>query len=91
MKTNSKFIFFLILFGSLATGILSCLLAYKLGSASLQAVKSPEENPAQKLALKNLSSANSAQNFKVMKEKDILVKVYNSVYTQKQVNKEKKK
>lgn len=68
----------MILLGSLSTGIVSCLVAYNLASSSLQSVKSPEENPAQKLSIKN-----SSNGFKIMKEKDILVQVYNYVYTQK--------
>lgn len=89
MKTNPKFVLIVILLGSLITGILSSVLFYNLGSQSLAAVKSPEENPAQKLAKNNLTSTQSAQGFKIIKEKDILVTVYNYVYAQKQASKKK--
>jgi hypothetical protein len=91
MKINSTFMIFgLIIFGTVGAGITTAILAYKFASESLKAVQFPEENPAQKLALKNSSPQKSSQGFQILNEKDILVKVYDYVYSQKEASKNKK-
>lgn len=87
MKINSTSLtFMLIILGSLGAGITTTILAYKFGSESLETVQFPEENPAQKLAIKN--SAN--QGFQIINEKKILVQVYDYVHAQKEASKNKK-
>lgn len=91
MKINSTpMIFGMILSITLGTGILSAIVAYKFGTLSLEAVESPAENPTQKLAIKNVATKKSEKSFQLMKEKDILVNVYDYVHNQKEANKKQK-
>lgn len=80
------FTIFCVIFGSVAAGIVTAFLAYTLGRQSLSAVTTPSENPTQKI-VKGENQRATNQEFKIMKEKEILVRVYDFVHKQKQENK----
>lgn len=89
MKKNNtnSLILILILISGFGVGILSCIIAYQFGEQALSVVKSPEENPAQKIAKQNKTKKTEKDGFKIINEKDILVQVYDSVYAQQQARK----
>jgi hypothetical protein len=90
MKIKSSFLILVPIFlGSLGAGAAAGFLAYKFGSQSLEAIKSPPQSPAQKLPLDNPSAQKSSQGFQIISEKDILVKVYDYVHAQKEARKNK--
>ena len=78
----------IMIFGSIGSGIAVAIFTYNLGKDSLSAVTSPPENPSQKIFKTKKSKSNQKQ-FKLVSEREILVKVYDSVYQQKQANKAK--
>lgn len=91
MKINSTLLLSIFIFLA-ASGVVSAsaIISYKFGTKSLEVVKSPLENPAQKLTNKDSSSSESNQGFQIIEEKKILVEVYDYVFHQKKANKEKK-
>ncbi len=72
--------FFLVIFGSIAAGIATAFVSYKLGRESLATVTTPSENPSQKIAKEESNN----QDFRIIDEREILVRVYDFVYKQKQ-------
>ncbi len=72
---------FLVIVGSIASGIATAFLSYKLGRQSLSAVTTPPENPTKKIVKEE--GGKTAQEFKIISEREILVKVYDFVYEQK--------
>jgi hypothetical protein len=89
MKINSTVtLFSVILLTSLVAGSAAGYVAYIFGAKSLAGVRTPEENPTQKLVKSDNSQ--TKQGFQILPEKNILVKVYDYVHTQKQANKAKK-
>ena len=92
MKSYSTIIIFLlILLGSIGAGSATGFYAYKFGTQSLESINSPEVNPSQKLANNNQLSSQKSTNLQFISEKDILVRVYDHVYYQKQATQEKQK
>ena len=76
----------IVLFSSLSIGIGTGLLSFYLGRESLKGVTSPEENPTQKIN-PNLGNNGERQNFQLMSEKTVLVKVYDYVQTAREESK----
>lgn len=77
---------FFVLISSLSIGIGTGYLAFYLGTESLTGVTSPEENPTQKI---NTTTENSGenQNFTLMSEQKILVKVYDHIHKAREESK----
>ena len=78
----------IMIFGSIGSGIAVAIFTYNLGKASLSGVTSPPENPSQKIFKTKKNKFNQKQ-FKLISEREILVKVYDFVYQQKEANKAK--
>ena len=92
MKSYSKIIIFLlILLGSVGAGSATGFYVYKFGTQSLESINSPEVNPTEKLANNNQLSSQKSTSVQFISEKDILVRVYDHVYYQKQATQEKQK
>jgi hypothetical protein len=72
--------FVLVIFGSIASGIVTVVVAYQLGRQSLSTVTTPSENPSQKI----IKEEGVKKDFTIIDEKEILVKVYDFVQKQKQ-------
>ncbi len=91
MKINSTVtVFSFILLASLVTVGGTGYVAYIFGSKSLAGVRTPEENPTQKLTNVHNSQTQPTQGFQIVPEKTILVKVYDYIHAQKQASKAKK-
>lgn len=69
----------LVLISSLSIGIGVGYLSFYLGTESLMGVTSPEENPTQKVNNKS-ENGEQRQNFTLMSEQKILVKVYDHIH-----------
>jgi hypothetical protein len=90
MNKNSTFMVLgFILASSLTAGAATGYIAYRFGSEALTGVKSPQENPTQKLTKSKNVSSQKSQSFQIIPEKDILVQVYDYVYAQKEASKTK--
>ncbi len=76
---------FLVILGSIGSGIAAAFLFYKLGRQSLSTVTTPSENPTQKI--KQGKSETTNREFKIIEEREILVRVYDFVHQQKEENK----
>ncbi len=84
---NSTVIAFLVIIvGSISAGISTGAIALYLGNESLNGVRSPKENPSQKLVKNNEDSGNQ-QEFTLMNERDILVKIYDLKHAHREKNK----
>lgn len=75
----------LVILGSIVSGIATAIIAYQLGRQSLSTVTTPADNPSKKMVQDKPQK--TLQEFKIINEKEILVKVYDFVYQQKQENK----
>ncbi len=79
----------LVLLGSLGLGLGTGYFTFTLGSESLKGVKSPADNPSQKITDKQLDLSKK-QEFKLIEEKTILVNVYDDIHGQREISKKKK-
>lgn len=76
---------FVVILGSIPVGLVSAIIAYRLGQKSLSTVTTPADNPTKKIVQGKPQT--TSQEFKIINEKEILVKVYDFVYQQKQESK----
>ena len=79
----------LVLLGSIGLGIGTGLFAHKLGSESLTGVKSPSENPSQKIKEvdNQKSDLSKKKDFKIIEEKRMIITVYDYVQQQRNLAK----
>ncbi len=84
----------LVLLSSLGLGLATGFFAHKMGSESLKGVKSPTENPSQKIADSKIDQEvdlSTKKDFEIIPEKKIIVNVYDYVTEQRELSKGKKK
>lgn len=81
--------FILIIISSLGAGVATGFFSYTMGKDSLMGVATPHDNPTQKLQ-KPLNFENIQEDFTIIPEQTILVKVYDSIHQQKQILVEKR-
>ncbi|MBF2058553.1 MAG: hypothetical protein IGQ45_15395 [Cyanobacterium sp. T60_A2020_053] len=82
--------FILVIISSIGAGITTGFFSYTMGKDSLSGVATPNDNPTQKLQ-KPLNFDNLQEEFKIIPEQQVLVKVYDSIHQQKQILAEKRK
>ncbi|MGI0482813.1 hypothetical protein ACN4EE_18755 [Geminocystis sp. CENA526] len=75
-----------VLIGSLSIGLGTGYLTFYLGTESLMGVTSPEENPTQKINGKTENNG-EIQNFTLMSEQKMLVKVYDHIHKAREESK----
>ncbi len=83
----------LVLLSSIGLGLGMGWFAFTLGSESLKGVKSPVENPTQKIKEqegKEGLDLSKKKKFEIKSEKAIIVNAYDHVHGKKEANKEKK-
>ena len=84
----------LVIISSLGLGLLTGWFAFQMGSDSLKGVKSPSENPSQRISSSNNNEKidlSKKKDFKIIEEKRIIVNVYDYVQEQRGVTKEEDK
>ena len=84
----------LVIISSLGLGLLTGWFSFEMGSDSLKGVKSPSENPSQKISPSNGNEKidlSQKKDFKIIEEKRIIVTVYDYVQEQRGVTKEEDK
>jgi len=76
--------FFLLIFGSIAAGIVAGFASYRLGRESLSTVTTPQENPTEKLPMTTANKDSQPKEFEITEERKILVQVYDFVVAKKE-------
>ena len=75
-----------VLLSSIGMGLVTGYISFELGSESLKGVKSPADNPSQKIMEKELD-LKAKEKFQLIDEKTILVKVYDHIHEYREANK----